>query len=52
MSAEYRGWDIHGCPFAADSPYELPRVLLIDEFDKSDTDLPNDLPNVLKEERP
>jgi len=30
-------------------PYELPRVLLIDEIDKSDIDLPNDLLNVLEE---
>ncbi|MEU8880683.1 AAA family ATPase [Streptomyces hydrogenans] len=28
-------------------PYELPRVLLIDELDKSDIDLPNDLLHVL-----
>jgi MoxR-like ATPase len=30
-------------------PYEQPRVLLIDEIDKSDLDLPNDLLNVLEE---
>ena len=30
-------------------PYEKPRVLLIDEIDKSDVDLPNDLLNVLEE---
>ncbi|WP_247683694.1 MoxR family ATPase [Micromonospora sp. D93] len=30
-------------------PYERPRVLLIDEVDKSDVDLPNDLLNVLEE---
>jgi MoxR-like ATPase len=30
-------------------PYEQPRVLLIDEIDKSDIDLPNDLLNVLEE---
>jgi len=30
-------------------PYELPRVLLIDELDKSDIDLPNDLLNVLED---
>ncbi|MFE4337146.1 AAA family ATPase [Streptomyces sp. NPDC056831] len=30
-------------------PYERPRVLLIDEIDKSDLDLPNDLLNVLEE---
>lgn len=30
-------------------PSELPRVLLIDELDKSDLDLPNDLLNVLEE---
>ncbi|MET7509144.1 AAA family ATPase [Streptomyces albidoflavus] len=30
-------------------PGELPRVLLIDELDKSDIDLPNDLLNVLEE---
>ncbi|WP_432838819.1 AAA family ATPase [Dactylosporangium sp. CA-092794] len=30
-------------------PYELPRVLLIDEIDKSDIDLPNDLLNVFEE---
>ncbi|MFE9041332.1 AAA family ATPase [Streptomyces sp. NPDC007818] len=29
-------------------PYELPRVLLIDELDKSDIDLPNDLLHVLE----
>ncbi|GGY65695.1 ATPase AAA [Streptomyces omiyaensis] len=28
-------------------PYELPRVLLVDELDKSDIDLPNDLLHVL-----
>ncbi|MER6999041.1 MoxR family ATPase [Streptomyces sp. NPDC000410] len=32
-------------------PYERPRVLLIDEIDKSDLDLPNDLLNVLEEGR-
>jgi MoxR-like ATPase len=30
-------------------PYERPRILLIDEIDKSDVDLPNDLLNVLEE---
>lgn len=30
-------------------PYERPRVLLIDEIDKSDIDLPNDLLNVFEE---
>ncbi|WP_157252397.1 AAA family ATPase [Nonomuraea typhae] len=30
-------------------PYELPRMLLIDEFDKSDPDLANDLLDVLEE---
>ena len=30
-------------------PYVRPRVLLIDEIDKSDVDLPNDLLNVLEE---
>jgi MoxR-like ATPase len=30
-------------------PHERPRVLLIDEIDKSDLDLPNDLLNVLEE---
>ncbi|MEU1629652.1 MoxR family ATPase [Streptomyces sp. NPDC020096] len=30
-------------------PYERPRVLLIDEIDKSDLDLPNDLLNVLED---
>ncbi|GIE28714.1 ATPase AAA [Actinoplanes italicus] len=30
-------------------PYERPRVLLIDEVDKSDIDLPNDLLNVFEE---
>jgi MoxR-like ATPase len=30
-------------------PYERPRVLLIDELDKSDIDLPNDLLNVFEE---
>jgi MoxR-like ATPase len=29
-------------------PYELPRVLLIDEIDKSDIDLPNDLLNLFE----
>jgi MoxR-like ATPase len=32
-------------------PTRRPRVLLIDEFDKSDIDLPNDLLNVLEEGR-
>ncbi|MEV0525069.1 MoxR family ATPase [Streptomyces sp. NPDC050439] len=30
-------------------PYERPRALLIDEIDKSDLDLPNDLLNILEE---
>ncbi|MEV5610549.1 MoxR family ATPase [Streptomyces sp. NPDC052225] len=30
-------------------PYERPRALLVDEIDKSDLDLPNDLLNVLEE---
>jgi MoxR-like ATPase len=30
-------------------PYELPRVLLVDELDKSDLDLPNDLLHVFEE---
>ncbi|WP_343245702.1 MoxR family ATPase [Streptomyces sp. SID4985] len=30
-------------------PYERPRVLLVDELDKSDIDLPNDLLNALEE---
>ncbi|MFI8828614.1 AAA family ATPase [Streptomyces sp. NPDC053431] len=30
-------------------PYERPRVLLVDEIDKSDLDLPNDLLHVLEE---
>lgn len=30
-------------------PYRVPRVLLIDELDKSDIDLPNDLLNVFEE---
>ncbi len=30
-------------------PYELPRVLLIDELDKSDIDLPNDLLNIFED---
>ncbi|MFI6024130.1 AAA family ATPase [Amycolatopsis magusensis] len=30
-------------------PYELPRVLLIDELDKSDIDLPNDLLNLFED---
>ncbi|WP_172385833.1 MoxR family ATPase [Streptomyces sp. MNP-20] len=30
-------------------PYERPRALLVDEVDKSDLDLPNDLLNVLEE---
>lgn len=34
---------------AALLPYELPRVLLIDELDKSDIDLPNDLLNVFED---
>lgn len=29
-------------------PYQLPRVLLIDEFDKSDVDLPNDLLDIFE----
>jgi MoxR-like ATPase len=32
-------------------PWERPRVLLIDELDKSDVDLPNDLLNVFEEGR-
>lgn len=32
-------------------PWDYPRVLLIDEFDKGDVDLPNDLLNVLEEGR-
>lgn len=31
------------------APYEVPRVLLIDEIDKCDIDLPNDLLDVLEE---
>ncbi|MFJ4203510.1 AAA family ATPase [Streptomyces sviceus] len=31
------------------APYELPRVLLIDEIDKSDIDLPNDLLDAFEE---
>jgi MoxR-like ATPase len=31
------------------APYQLPRVLLIDEIDKSDVDLPNDLLDVFEE---
>ena len=31
------------------APYELPRVLLIDEIDKSDIELPNDLLDVFEE---
>jgi MoxR-like ATPase len=31
------------------APYELPRVLLIDEIDKSDVDLPNDLLDAFEE---
>ncbi|MGW3819109.1 AAA family ATPase [Streptomyces sp. NPDC005046] len=31
------------------APYKLPRVLLIDEIDKSDIDLPNDLLDVFEE---
>jgi MoxR-like ATPase len=31
------------------APFELPRVLLIDEIDKSDIDLPNDLLDVFEE---
>ncbi len=31
------------------APYELPRVLLIDEIDKGDVDLPNDLLDVFEE---
>ncbi|WP_328334699.1 MoxR family ATPase [Kribbella sp. NBC_00382] len=30
-------------------PYDRPRILLVDEIDKSDVDLPNDLLNVLEE---
>jgi MoxR-like ATPase len=30
-------------------PYQLPRVLLVDEMDKSDFDLPNDLLNIFEE---
>jgi MoxR-like ATPase len=30
-------------------PYERPRVLLVDELDKSDIDLPNDLLNIFEE---
>ncbi|MZF85948.1 AAA family ATPase [Streptomyces sp. SID5643] len=30
-------------------PYRLPRILLIDELDKSDIDLPNDLLNIFEE---
>ncbi|MDG9717090.1 MoxR family ATPase [Streptomyces sp. DH24] len=30
-------------------PYERPRALLVDEIDKSDLDLPNDLLNILEE---
>jgi MoxR-like ATPase len=30
-------------------PYELPRVLLVDELDKSDIDLPNDLLDIFEE---
>ncbi|MCS7475778.1 AAA family ATPase [Umezawaea endophytica] len=30
-------------------PYDLPRVLLVDEMDKGDIDLPNDLLNVFEE---
>lgn len=30
-------------------PYELPRVLLVDELDKGDIDLPNDMLNVFEE---
>jgi len=30
-------------------PFEMPRILLIDELDKSDIDLPNDLLNVFEE---
>lgn len=30
-------------------PYRLPRILLIDELDKSDIDLPNDLLNIIEE---
>ncbi len=33
----------------ADSPPNRPRVLLIDEIDKSDIDLPNDLLNIFEE---
>src|SRR5436305_5623431 len=38
-----------GPPGAALLPYRRPRVLLIDEIDKSDIDLPNDLLNVFEE---
>ncbi|MFG1807819.1 AAA family ATPase [Streptomyces sp. NPDC049040] len=31
------------------APYELPRVLLVDEIDKSDIDLPNDLLDVFEQ---
>src|SRR5512142_669962 len=31
------------------APYDLPRVLLVDEIDKSDIDLPNDLLDVFEE---
>ena len=31
------------------APYELPRVLLVDEIDKSDVDLPNDLLDTFEE---
>ncbi|MDH2424029.1 MoxR family ATPase [Sphaerisporangium sp. TRM90804] len=31
------------------APYEVPRVLLVDEIDKSDIDLPNDLLDVFEE---
>ncbi|MFC7261409.1 hypothetical protein [Streptomyces lutosisoli] len=30
-------------------PYRLPRVLLIDELDKNDIELPNDLLNIIEE---
>ena len=33
------------------APYDVPRVLLIDELDKSDVDLPNDLLHVFEEGR-
>ncbi|NLU71970.1 AAA domain-containing protein [Streptomyces sp. HNM0575] len=36
-------------PTGADGEAPLPRVLLVDELDKSDIDLPNDLLNVLEE---